>query len=121
MNTQQKIAQYRKYLVDAKLHVMQRKTNSHCTIVTLDDGSIRAVELSESILNKALEKLFELPVLDANKRVEAETMILETYKSLLKKGNDKLTDEGHEFMSNLVKNVAELANERGLFNKESAL
>lgn len=48
-------------------------------------------------------------------------MILESYKSLLKKGNDKLNDEGYEFMNNLVKNIAELANERGLFNKEEAL
>lgn len=121
MNYQQKIAQYRKYLVDAKLNSMLRKTNSHCTIVTLVDGSMRTVELSESTLSKGLEIFFELPALDVNKRSEAEPMILESYKSLLKKGNDKLNDEGYEFMNNLVKNIAELANERGLFNKEEAL
>lgn len=55
MNLQQKIAQYRKYLIDAKLNSMLRKTNSHCTIVTLEDGSMRTVELSESTLIKGLE------------------------------------------------------------------
>lgn len=118
MNFQQKIAQYRKYLIDAKLNAMLRKTNSYCTIVTREDGSMRTVELSASTLNKGLEIFFELPALDVNKRSEAEPMILENYKSLLKKGNDKLNDRGHEFMDCLVKNIAELANERGLFNKE---
>lgn len=118
MNFQQKIAQYRKYLVDAKLNAMLRKTNSHCTIVTLGDGSMRTVELSASTLIKGLEIFFELPALDVNKRSEAEPMILESYKLLLKKGNDKLNDRGHEFMNNLVKNIAERANERGIFNQE---
>lgn len=61
MNFQQKIAQYRKYLIDAKLNAMLRKTNSHCTIVTLEDGSMRTIELSESTLSKGLEIFLNFP------------------------------------------------------------
>ncbi|HHG9959543.1 TPA: hypothetical protein ACPZLH_000661 [Yersinia enterocolitica] len=102
----------RKHIVDAKLESMMRKTNSHCVIVSLKDGGMYTVELSERVLIEALID-FEAEIYGEYKRLEAGEFIINTYDSFLSKSSDHLTEVGKDFMNSLVKNIAEIAKAKG--------
>ncbi|RAW91136.1 MULTISPECIES: hypothetical protein [unclassified Photorhabdus] len=112
MSNQTLIERYRNRLIAAKLDAMVKKTNSHCIAVSLHDGSMCTVELSEEILKKALHVFFEAPVYDEYKREKADNYILNSYTDYLSK-HWKLTNEGDDFMSALIKLIAERANHGG--------
>lgn len=102
----------RKHIVDAKLESMMRKTNSHCVIVSLKDGGMYTVELSERVLIEALID-FEAEIYGEYKRLEAAGHIINTYDSFLSKNSDHLTEVGKDFMNDIVKNIAEMAKAKG--------
>lgn len=102
----------RKHIVDAKLESMMRKTNSHCVIVSLKDGGMYTVELSERVLIEALID-FEVEVYGEYKRLEAAEHIINAYDSFLSKSSDHLTEAGKDFMNAIVKNIAEIAKAKG--------
>ncbi|RXA96924.1 hypothetical protein [Yersinia sp. 2105 StPb PI] len=102
----------RKHIVDAKLESMMRKTNSHCVIVSLKDGGMCTVELSERVLIEALID-FEAEVYGEYKRLEAAEHIINTYDSFLSKSGDHLTEAGKDFMNAIVKNIAEMTKAKG--------
>ncbi|ATM85047.1 hypothetical protein [Yersinia frederiksenii] len=102
----------RKHIVDAKLESMMRKTNSHCVIVSLKDGGMYTVELSERVLIEALID-FEAEVYGEYKRLEAAEHIINTYDSFLSKSGDHLTEAGKDFMNAIVKNIAETTKAKG--------
>ncbi|TDB48049.1 hypothetical protein [Photorhabdus luminescens] len=113
MSNQTLIDRYRNRLIAAKLDAMMKKTGSYCIAVSLHDGSMCTIELSEEILKKALHVFFEAPVYDEYKRERADNYILNSYGDYLSKYGDKLTNEGDDFMSALIKLITERANHSG--------
>ncbi|OWO80647.1 hypothetical protein B5C26_17875 [Photorhabdus luminescens] len=112
MISQTLIERYRNRLIAAKLDAMMKKTGSYCIAVSLHDGSMCTVELSEEILRKALHVFFEVPAYDEYRQCDADGYILDSYNSYLSK-HWKLTREGDDFMQALVKLIAERANHGG--------
>ncbi len=109
MSNQTLIERYRNRLIAAKLDAMVKKTNSHCIAVSLHDGSMCTVELSEEILRKALHVFFEVPAYSEYTRCKADNYILNSYSDCLSKHGDRLTGEGNDFMCALIKLIAERA------------
>ncbi|NHB93755.1 hypothetical protein [Photorhabdus cinerea] len=112
MSNQTLIERYRNRLISAKLDAMMGKTNSHCIPVSLHDGSMCTVELSEEILKKALYVFFEALIYNEHKREKADKYILNSYSDYLSKYGG-LTKEGDDFMCALVKLIAERAKHGG--------
>ncbi|MCW7547130.1 hypothetical protein OO184_04005 [Photorhabdus sp. APURE] len=113
MSNQTLIERYRNRLIAAKLDAMMKKTGSYCIAVSLHDGSMCTIELSEEILKKALHVFFEVPAYNEYKRDKANNYILNSYGDYLSKYGDKLTNEGDDFMQALVKLIAERAKHGG--------
>ncbi|CNI37374.1 hypothetical protein [Yersinia pekkanenii] len=112
MSNAELINKRRKNIVDAKLESMMRKTNSHCVIVSLKDGGMYTVELSERVLIEALIN-FEADVYGEYKLLEAGKFIINTYDSFLSKDGGHLTKVGKDFMNTIVKYIAEMAKAKG--------
>ncbi len=107
MSNQTLIERYRNRLIAAKLDAMLKKTNSYCIAVSLHDGSMCTVELSEEILKKTLHVFFEFPAYNEYTRCKADNYILNSYSNCLSKHGDRLTGEGNDFMRALIKLISE--------------
>lgn len=96
-------------VVIAKLESMQRKTGSHYAVVKLPDDEVATIQVNETILTKALIKIFEAMVYDSNKRTEAEQHISNHYNACMSNKLNKLSPLGMEFMNAVIANLAEQA------------
>jgi DNA-binding protein YbaB len=99
----------RRRIVLAKLNSMERKTGSHYVVVKLPDSEVATIEVNEEILTKALIKVFEAMVFDANKRVDAERHISDHYSACMSNKLNKLSPMGMEFINAVIANLAEQA------------
>lgn len=99
----------RRRIVIAKLDSMQRKTGSHWVVVKLPNDEIATIQVNETVLTKALIKIFEAMVYDSNKRAEAEKHIADHYSACIGNKLNKLSPQGMEFMNALIANLAEQA------------
>lgn len=54
----------RRRIVIAKLDSMQRKTGNHYAVINLPNDEVATIQLNETILTKALIKIFEAMVFD---------------------------------------------------------
>jgi len=99
----------RRRIVIAKLDSMQLKTGSHYAVVKFPDGKVDSIQVNESILTKALIKIFEAMIYDSNKRTEAERHISDHYSACMGSKLNKLSPLGMEFINAVIANLAEQA------------
>ncbi|PHM67912.1 hypothetical protein [Xenorhabdus kozodoii] len=95
----------RKAFIHVKLNALQKEHGCHSVIVKAGKFNYQ-LDLDEEILNTALILFFELDVMAEIRNIaEAEKLLVDSYNSFYTKfGN--LTEEGNEFMNEILKLIA---------------
>ncbi|EAW9078554.1 hypothetical protein [Salmonella enterica] len=99
-------------IIHAKLDSLARHVGKHVQLANLSDGSRVPVELSHGILKKALIKIFESGLYEAQGHERAEKRISDHYSDCMNKAYSKLTPHGMTFMNEVIDELAERAYEK---------
>lgn len=99
-------------VIHAKLDSLARHVGKHIQLANLSDGSRVPVELSPEILEKALIKIFESGLYEAQGPERAEERISNHYSDCMNKAYSKLTSHGMTFMNEVIDELAERAFEK---------
>lgn len=98
-------------VIHAKLDSLARHVGKYVQLANLSDGSRVPVELSHEILEKALIKIFESGLYEAQGE-RAEKRISDHYSDCMNKAYSKLTSHGMTFMNEVIDELAERAYEK---------
>ncbi|ECK2141175.1 hypothetical protein FQW43_15380 [Salmonella enterica subsp. enterica serovar Enteritidis] len=99
-------------VIHAKLDSLACHVGRHVQLANLSDGSRVPVELSHEILEKALIKIFESGLYEAQGPERAEKRLSDHYLDCMSKAYNKLTPEGMTFMNGVIDELAERAFEK---------
>ncbi|AYW30945.1 TPA: hypothetical protein JTP90_004188 [Escherichia coli] len=107
------IDKYRRRIATAALQRMQRKTGGNLLIVSLPDGELTTIEITEHFMTQLLLRFEGLTRVEFG-RTDGETAILAAYRNAINinQHTEYLTESGKLIVDNLLKEVVDYEKEK---------